>query len=191
MFPCSHFLFPSPNRPLSAMYGLCSPPGSQQFFSWIKERVSAAPSAAPPPEDAADPVPPPPIPLGHRAGGIQGGPPPCAGGPGTRRFLAYLCLLSLREKVGRGAGRSARMVGAGTTVPQKTPPGAGRSARIGRCWGCRPAKNSPGCRAERLHREVLGLPSPQNPSGEAERKKGGAGGCTPSAKKPLAFCRKI
>ena len=42
------------------------------------------------------------------AGGIQGGPPPCAGGPGTRRFLAYLCLLSLREKVGRGAGRSAR-----------------------------------------------------------------------------------
>ena len=32
----------------------------------------------------------------------------CAGGPGTRRFLAYLCLLSLREKVGRGAGRSAR-----------------------------------------------------------------------------------
>ena len=42
------------------------------------------------------------------SGGIQGGPPPCAGGPGTRRFLAYLCLLSLREKVGRGAGRSAR-----------------------------------------------------------------------------------
>ena len=57
------------------------------------------------------------------AGGIQGGPPPCAGGPGTRRSLAYLCLLSLREKVGRGAGRSAR---------------------IGGCWDCRPAKNSPG-----------------------------------------------
>ena len=100
-----------PNRPLSAMYGLYCPPGIQQFFSWIKERVSAAPSAAPPPEDAADPVPPPPIPLGHRAGGIQGGPPPCAGGPGTRRSLAYLCLLSLREKVGRGAGRSARSWG--------------------------------------------------------------------------------
>ena len=44
-------------------------------------------------------------------GGIQGGPPPCAGGPGTRRSLAYLCLLSLREKVGRGAGRSARSRG--------------------------------------------------------------------------------
>ena len=44
-------------------------------------------------------------------GGIQGGPPPCAGGPGTRRSLAYLCLLSLREKVGRGAGRSARSWG--------------------------------------------------------------------------------
>ena len=45
------------------------------------------------------------------SGGIQGGPPPCAGGPGTRRSLAYLCLLSLREKVGRGAGRSARSRG--------------------------------------------------------------------------------
>ena len=42
MFPCSHFLFPYPNRPLSAMYGLYSPPGIQQFFSWIKERLSAA-----------------------------------------------------------------------------------------------------------------------------------------------------
>ena len=40
--------------------------------------------------------------------GIKGGEAPFAGGPGTRRFLAYLCLLSLREKVGRGAGRSAR-----------------------------------------------------------------------------------
>ena len=101
------------------------------------------------PEDAADPVPPPPIPLGHRAGGIQGGPPPCAGGPGTRRFLAYLCLLSLREKVGRGAGRSAR---SGEC--------RGGTPRIVGGWDCRPAKNSPGCRAERLHREVLGLPAP-------------------------------
>ena len=56
-----------------------------------------------------------------RAGGrgIKGGEAPFAGGPGTRRFLAYLCLLSLREKVGRGAGRSAR---------------------IERCRDCRPAK---------------------------------------------------
>ena len=62
-------------------------------------------------------------------GGIQGGPPPCAGGPGTRRFLAYLCLLSLREKVGRGAGRSARSLrvwelcshigGCGGAAPQR------------------------------------------------------------------------
>ena len=128
------------------------------------------------PEDAADPVPPPPIPLGHRAGGIQGGPPPCAGGPGTRRFLAYLCLLSLREKVGRGAGRSAR---SGEC--------RGGTPRIVGGWDCRPAKNSPGCRAERLHREVLGPPPPQNPSEEAERKKGGAGaaswGCSPRIKK--------
>ena len=41
------------------------------------------------------------------SGGIQGGPPPCAGGPGTRRSLAYLsqhlcCCFPLREKVGRG-----------------------------------------------------------------------------------------
>ena len=43
--------------------------------------------------------------------GIKGGEAPFAGGPGTRRFLAYLCLLSLREKVGRGAGRSARIDG--------------------------------------------------------------------------------
>ena len=48
-----------------------------------------------------------------RAGGrgIKGGKAPFAGGPGTRRSLAYLCLLSLREKVGRGAGRSARSRG--------------------------------------------------------------------------------
>ena len=55
------------------------------------------------------------------AGGIQGGPPPCAGGPGTRRFLAYLCLLSLREKVGRGLGRSAQKVDAGATGLAKFP----------------------------------------------------------------------
>ena len=64
------------------------------------------------------------------AGGIQGGPPPCAGGPGTRRFLAYLCLLSLREKVGRGAEHGKAMLM--------------RSARIGRCWGYQPRKISPG-----------------------------------------------
>ena len=50
------------------------------------------------------------------SGGIQGGPPPCAGGPGTRRFLAYLCLLSLREKVGRGMGRSAHTWGSRSQV---------------------------------------------------------------------------
>ena len=31
-----------------------------------------------------------------QGGGIKGGYAPFAGGPGTRRFLAYLCLLSLR-----------------------------------------------------------------------------------------------
>ena len=33
-------------------------------------------------------------------GGIEGGPPPSAGNPKTRRFLVYLCLLSLHKKVG-------------------------------------------------------------------------------------------
>ena len=64
------------------------------------------------------------------AGGIQGGPPPCAGGPGTRRFLAYLCLLSSHKKVTRGAEhgkamlmRSARKGFVGTTVPAQIPRG--------------------------------------------------------------------
>ena len=67
------------------------------------------------------------------AGGIQGGPPPCAGGQEfselqTRRSLAYLsqhlcCYFPLREKVGRGAGRSARKGFVGTTVPAQIPRG--------------------------------------------------------------------
>ena len=65
----------------------------------------------------------------------------------------------------------------------------GGTPRIVGCWDCRPAKNSPGCRAERgaksddLLPEVLGPPPPQNPSGEAERKRGGAGATVPA--KPL------
>ena len=42
--------------------------------------------------------------------GIKGGYAPFAGGPGTRRSLAYLCLLSLREKVGRGAEHGKAML---------------------------------------------------------------------------------
>ena len=61
--------------------------------------------------------------------GIKGGYAPFAGGPGTRRFLAYLCLLSLREKVGRGAGRSARWWVQG--LPSRKSPGVeGRSALL-------------------------------------------------------------
>ena len=52
--------------------------------------------------------------------GIKGGEAPFAGGPGTRRFLAYLCLLSLREKVGRGAEHGKAMLS--------------RSARSLRAW---------------------------------------------------------
>ena len=69
------------------------------------------------------------------AGGIQGGSPPCAGGPGTRRSLAYLCLLSLREKVGRGADHGKAMIS--------------RSARIGGCRDYQSRKISPGLGAER------------------------------------------
>ena len=36
------------------------------------------------------------------AGGIEGGTPPSAGNPKTRRFLVYLCLLSLHKKVSPG-----------------------------------------------------------------------------------------
>ena len=64
------------------------------------------------------------------AGGIQGGPPPCAGGPGTRRSLAYLCLLSLREKVGRGAGRSARIRSRRGSQPRITPRARSPSQKI-------------------------------------------------------------
>ena len=60
--------------------------------------------------------------------GIKGGDAPFAGGPGTRRFLAYLCLLSLRKKVGRGAGRSARSWGPWGASPPTLGSAEGASA---------------------------------------------------------------
>ena len=66
------------------------------FNSWLGRWVAS--------EDTANFILPQPIPLEHRAGGSKGATPPSPGGPGTRRSLAYLCLLSLREKVGRGGG---------------------------------------------------------------------------------------
>ena len=58
------------------------------------------------------------------------GRPPCTGGFQRAQPLAYLCLLSLREKVGRGAGRSARIRGRRDCHPRKNPPGPW-GARIG------------------------------------------------------------
>ena len=117
MFPCSHFLFPSPSSGNSSC-PLIGPPcyvrpvlptGLAAVFLLDKgERLSAARSAAPPPRGCRRPCTPSTNTARAEGGGIQGGPPPCAGGPGTRRSLAYLCLLSLREKVGRGLGRSAQ-----------------------------------------------------------------------------------
>ena len=74
--------------------------------------------------------------------GIQGGPPPCAGGPGTRRFLAYLsqhlcCYFPLREKVGRGMGRS-------THTREERRGGRQPSSHIGGRRDYRPAKAPPG-----------------------------------------------
>ena len=57
--------------------------------------------------------------------------------------LAYLCLLSLREKVGRGAGRSACRWVLGLPAPQK-PPGRGAERPHGGCRGCQPCINSRG-----------------------------------------------
>ena len=81
------------------------------------------------------------------AGGIQGGPPPCAGGPGTRRFLAYLCLLSLREKVDRGAGRSACIGGCRDCQSRKISPGLGAERPKGGSQGPCPCINPPGGRS--------------------------------------------
>ena len=49
------------------------------------------------------------------------GRPPCTGGFQRAQPLAYLCLLSLREKVGRGAGRSACRWVLGLPVLHKLP----------------------------------------------------------------------
>ena len=111
---CSRLLFQPPNRPLSAMYGLCFPPGIQQFFSWIKERLSAARDPYPARREAQ----------AHTSPGAQwespsGGNGACAVGgmimppkgstqrglPSGRFFGDFL----IGEKVTRGAGRSARI----------------------------------------------------------------------------------
>ena len=68
--------------------------------------------------------------------GIKGGEAPFAGGPGTRRFLAYLCLLSLREKVGRGLGRSAQKGGRRGCQPRiNSRVQGGAPSALGECRG--------------------------------------------------------
>ena len=143
---CSILLFQPPNRLPSVMYAPHSPPGTQQFFCWIRERLSAARSAAPPPEDAADPVPPPPIPLGQRPGDQRGR------GPLRRRSRnqevpgVSLPTFSTREsRPGCGAERP-HQGSQGPPAPHKSPPGAaGRSARIRGRRGHPPPQNLPRC----------------------------------------------
>ena len=104
--------------------------------------------------------------------GIKGGEAPFAGGPGTRRFLAYLCLLSLREKVGRGAGRSARSWGAGAKSADLLPRGEAprKEARV----------PHPPLGRERKRGSAEGAPAPSHRSRQelsAKReKKGGEEG---------------
>ena len=78
--------------------------------------------------------------------GIKGGYAPFAGGPGTRRSLAYLsqhlcCYFPLREKVGRGGG-AERPKGGSRGCQQGLP--AGAASR-----GCQPRKTPPGEGRER------------------------------------------
>ena len=72
--------------------------------------------------------------------GIKGGYAPFAGGPGTRRFLVSLCLLSSHKKVGRVQG-GAPASGGRDYRPAKAP-GARGGAPAGGCRGHRPAKAS-------------------------------------------------
>ena len=111
-------------------------------------------------------------------GGIQGGPPPCAGGPGTRRFLAYLsqhlcCYFPLREKVGRGMGRSAH-----TRVERRGGPQPS-SHIVGR-RGPRPCSSSPGGTQYPLHLYPE-KPKKLHPNVQPNRKKNKKRGGPPRA----------
>ena len=76
--------------------------------------------------------------------GIKGGEAPFAGGPGTRRSLVSLCLLSSHKKVGRGAGRSARRWVQGLPVPHKLPGRGAELLHIRGRRGCQLLQNPPG-----------------------------------------------
>ena len=125
MFRCCVPYFCS--SPLIGLYLLCTPHTphrARSSFFLDKGKGNRQPHLPRRPRGCCRPCTPSTNTARAEAGGIQGGPPPCAGGPGTRRFLAYLCLLSLREKVGRGAGRSARIRGRRGHQPRiNLPPG--------------------------------------------------------------------
>ena len=90
--------------------------------------------------------------------GIKGGYAPFAGGPGTRRSLAYLCLLSLREKVGRGAGRSARSLRVEARSDDLLPGGTAPSHRQAGVQGGAPTYH--GAQGPPLLQKALGDASP-------------------------------
>ncbi len=93
------------------------------FFLWFHQGntlcFQSVARQIPYPRGCREPFYPQPIPLGQKARGSKGARPPSpevktSSKSRTRRFLAYLsqhlcCCFPLREKVGRGAGRSARI----------------------------------------------------------------------------------
>ena len=118
------------------------------FFLWFHQGntlcFQSVARQIPYPRGCREPFYPQPIPLGQKARGSKGARPPSpevktSSKSRTRRFLAYLsqhlcCCFPLREKVGRGAGRSARIRRLRSSQPRIN----SRSARSGERRGAQP-----------------------------------------------------
>ena len=117
------------------------------FFLWFHQGntlcFQSVARQIPYPRGCREPFYPQPIPLGQKARGSKGARPPSpevktSSKSRTRRFLAYLsqhlcCCFPLREKVGRGAGRSARIRRLRSSQPRIN----SRSARSGEHRGAK------------------------------------------------------
>ena len=86
--------------------------------------------------------------------------------------LAYLCLLSLREKVGRGAGRSACRWVLGLPAPQKPPGRGAERPPYGGRGGAAPPLRGVGAKPhDLLPRGSAPRIGPQRPSRKGDKKK--------------------